>query len=84
MLSSVKGVAHGKTIQLDEEPGPPDGERVNVTLELVAPLDAQATDQMKQMLRRAAGAWSDDIDGLNRYLEWNRGRRNAGRSELAQ
>jgi uncharacterized protein (DUF433 family) len=36
-IAVLKGVIHGKTIELDERPELPDGERVNVQVEPVAP-----------------------------------------------
>ena len=46
MASTIfKGVVHGKTIELDEEPGLPDGEFVTVAIERVArPLKAPPPD----------------------------------------
>jgi hypothetical protein len=33
MTTSLKGIVHGKVIQLDQEPGFPDGQEVSVTLQ---------------------------------------------------
>jgi hypothetical protein len=84
MKSAMKGIVHGKTIELDEAPGLPEGQPVTVTVEPLAaghlPNDAAARDA----LQRAAGAWSaDQEDELDRYLEWNRRQRKAGRPEIA-
>jgi hypothetical protein len=77
----IKGVVRGKTIELDNAPEFPDGQRVSVTIEptpepgvlLESPLDA---------LKRAAGTWADDPEGLKRFLEWNRQRRKVDRRAL--
>lgn len=71
MLSSdesLRGVVHGKVIQLETEIGLPDGQEVTVS---VQPLPAKR-DASGEGLRRSAGAWSDDPDGLDAYLEDNR------------
>ncbi len=70
----MRGTIHGKTIELDAESGLPDGQSVTVIIEsthqhqipVETPLDA---------LKRAAGSWSDDPEGLERFLEWNRQQR---------
>jgi hypothetical protein len=37
MATSLRGTVHGKVIELDQEPGLPDGQEVSVTLQPVAP-----------------------------------------------
>ncbi len=75
-----RGVVHGKTIELDDETGLPDGQEVTVTVQPVKP------DQKKlppgEGLRRSFGAWADDADDLDKYLEWNRQQRKIGRPEI--
>ena len=70
MASTVfKGIVHGKTIELDEQPGLPDGQEVIVRIETaVKPIAADPLEALK----RAAGSWSDDPEGLAEFLEWNR------------
>ena len=75
----AKGVVHGKTINLDQEPGLPDGQQVMVT---VQPVTSGEKLRPGEGLRRSAGAWADDIEGLDKYLEWNRQQRKLGRREL--
>ena len=65
---SLRGVVHGKVIQLETEIGLPDGQEVTVS---VRPLPAKQ-NASGEGLRRSAGAWSDDPDGLDAYLEDNR------------
>jgi hypothetical protein len=79
----LKGVVRGKTIELDEEPGLPDGQLVNVTVEPVAPR-ANAAETPLDALKRAAGSWSDDPEGLGRFLEWNRQQRKVNRREIGE
>jgi hypothetical protein len=77
----LKGVIRGKTIELEEEPGLPDGQEVRVTVEPVSPPGTAVEDPL-DALKRAAGGWSDDPDGLDRYLEWNRRQRKVNRPEI--
>jgi hypothetical protein len=77
---TVKGVVRGKTIELEEEPGLPDGQEVTVTVQPAATPERKLAPG--EGLRRSAGAWADDIEGLDRYLEWNRQQRKLSRREL--
>ena len=78
--NAVRGVVHGKTIELDEETGLPDGQEVTITVQPVK------SDQSKlspgEGLRRSFGAWADDAEDLDKYLEWNRQQRKIGRPEI--
>ena len=73
----LKGVVHGKTIELEDESGLPDGQQVNVTVQPVQERLAPG-----EGLRRAFGAWADDADELDSFLEWNRQQRKIGRPEI--
>ena len=84
MKSAMKGVVHGRTIELEDEPGFPDGQEVSVTVEPVSPATAPTSAAALEALRRAAGAWSDDTEGLDRYLEWNRQQRKGSRPEIGE
>jgi hypothetical protein len=78
----IKGVIHGRTIELDTEPGLPDGQSVSVT---VQPLKDTKSQEAFEALKRAAGAWeNDDPEGLERYLEWNRQQRKVRRPEIPE
>jgi hypothetical protein len=74
-----KGVIHGKTIELDQPPGLPDGQEVRVNIQ---PVPHQEPLPPGEALRRAFGAWADDIEEVDRYLEWNRQQRKIGRPEI--
>jgi hypothetical protein len=80
MKMAMKGIIHGKVIELEQEPGLPDGQSVHVTIE-PAPSTGQELPA-GEGLRRSAGAWSDDPEGLEKFLEWNRQQRKSGRPEL--
>lgn len=79
MNTELSGVVHGNSIELFEAPGLPDGQRVIVTLK-----PAKDSDQLApgEGIRRSAGSWDDDPEGLDAYLEWNRRQRKAGRTPL--
>jgi hypothetical protein len=79
MKTALTGVVHGNTIQLFEPPGLPDGQRVTVMLHAQPASEALAPGEG---LRRAAGSWDDDPEGLEAFLEWNRRQRKAGRPPL--
>ena len=75
--TKMKGVIHGRTIELESELGLPEGQPVSVIVEPVEPKNSQAAFEA---LKRAAGAWeTDDPDGLEQYLEWTRQQRKAHR-----
>jgi hypothetical protein len=77
-----RGTVHGKTIELEAESGLPEGQHVTVTLE-PAPQQQPVCESSLEALKRAAGSWSDDPEGLDRFLEWNRQQRKVNRREPA-
>ena len=68
-----RGVVRGRTIELDQETGLPEGEPVRVTVVssngTKSPTDPEAFEALKQ-----DGGWADDPEGVDRFLEWNRRR----------
>jgi hypothetical protein len=73
-------VVHGKTIELNEEPGLPDGQEVTVALQPLCQTHNHTIPQPRgEGLRRSAGAWAEDGAGLDAYLEWNRQQRKVSR-----
>ncbi len=75
----IRGFIRGKTIDLDEETGLPEGQEVSVSLRPVS--SADSTQSSGEGLKRAFGGWSDDAAGLDEFLEWNRQQRKVSRSE---
>ena len=75
----LKGIVHGRTIELEHESGLPDGQQVKVTVEL---LEKAKRLPPGEGLRRSFGAWADDAEELDEYLEWNRQQRKRGRPEI--
>ena len=84
MKTVMKGVVHGKTIELKEEPGFPDGQEVAVTVVPVSPAASPTSPAALELLRRAAGAWAEDTEELDHYLEWNRQQRKGSRPEIPE
>jgi hypothetical protein len=50
-MATIKGTVHGNTIELGEDLGLPEGERVSVTVQRLLPPG--------EGIRRSAGAWAD-------------------------
>lgn len=84
MKTALRGVIHGKLIELEDEPGLPDGQEVSVTLEPVSPATSPTSPEALAALRRAAGAWAGDDEELDHYLEWNRQQRKGSRPEIPE
>lgn len=70
--TGIRGVIHGKTIQLEDESGLPDGQEVRV---IVLPTESEPPTSRIEYLRRSAGAWADDPKWVDEFLEWNRNQR---------
>ena len=83
-MELLRGVMHGRTIELDSEPGLPDGRPVTV---VVRPENTAVRENggasPNSSLDRAFGAWAEDAKELDEFLEWNRLQRRAGRMEIA-
>lgn len=73
--SILKGVIHGKIIELDGEPGLPDGQKVTVAVQpVLAPGEG---------IRQSAGAWADASEELDSWLEEMQRSRQQARPELS-
>ena len=70
--SVMKGVIRGRTIELETEPGLPDGQLVSVIVDPVHPVNEAKSQALYEAFKQAAGSWADDPEGLEEYLEWNR------------
>jgi len=76
----LKGVIHGRTIELEAESGLPDGQSVTVTVQ-------PFVDQARRLAagegsRRSAGAWGDDPEGVDEFLRQVRQQRDQDRPPL--
>ena len=75
----MRGSVQGRTVLLEDDPGLPDGQQVTVRLTPRPPSDEAG----RIALLEAAGGWADhDVEGLDRYLEWNRQQRKVNRPEI--
>lgn len=75
----IRGFVRGKTIELDDETGLPDGQEVAVTVRPVT--SDKQTPATGEGLKRAFGGWSDDATELDEFLQWNRRQRKVSRAE---
>jgi uncharacterized protein (DUF433 family) len=146
MTTALKGIIHGKTIELEQEPGFHEGQEVSVEIQPInppkmgtdstapwwlahlevnptvrpgkfvvkgthlladdmvahleegwdeekllqahpelAPEDVTAVREFAKLppeMRRSFGAWAEDAEELDKYLEWNRQRRKVSRKEI--
>jgi hypothetical protein len=80
VLSALRGVIHGKLIELAEEAGLPDGQEVTVSLKPVEP--SETPWPPGEGLRRSFGGWAEDAEELDQFLEWNRQQRKINRPEI--
>lgn len=71
--TSLNGIIHGKTIELEQESGFPDGQRVVV---VVSP-----TRKAGDGVKKSAGAWSDAGDDFDAWLDEVRRSRQVSRME---
>ena len=72
----LRGVIHGKTIELEEQPALPDGQPVKVVVQPELPPG--------EGIRRSAGAWADASEELDEWLEGIQRSRQQDRPELPQ
>jgi hypothetical protein len=63
----LKGVIHGKTIELEMESGLPDGQPVDVKVQ--PRVETGPRLPPGEGIRRSAGAWADDPAGLDEFLK---------------
>ena len=76
VAEDLRGVVRGRLIELERDPGLPDGEAVVVRLRpVLRPGDG---------IRRSAGAWAADGDDLDQFLEQMRQSRHAERGSPGQ
>jgi hypothetical protein len=73
----IEGVVHGRTVELSEDPGVSDGERVQVVLS-----SGSAEEDWKRAVMRTAGALADDPDWDRIMAEVHQARKIGGRPRL--
>ena len=72
-MTPLRGVIHGKTIELENATGLPDGEVVSIIVQRTLPPG--------EGIRQSAGARADAGDALDEWLAQVRRRPEQGRSE---
>jgi hypothetical protein len=77
---NVRGVVHGRVIRLETDIGLPDGQVVTVSVQPLATKGGTTGEGF----RLSAGAWADDADGLDAYLQENRRARQLDRPGIQQ
>jgi hypothetical protein len=60
-MGMLKGIVRGNTIVLEHDVGLPEGEEVSVIVQRKLPPG--------EGLRRSFGAWGDDPEGVDRFVE---------------
>jgi hypothetical protein len=77
-INTFQGVVHGKTIELFDDPGVPDGARIVVQLQSAEPIPATSA----QIVSGSAGAWAPfpEMDEIMARVENDR---NHPRPEVA-
>ena len=83
MSTVLEGIVRGRSIELNQDVGLPDGQSVRVIVDIASHAELPYVSDAREALIRAAGSWSDDTDGLERYLEWNRQQRKVTRREIS-
>jgi hypothetical protein len=64
MAIALRGIIHGNTIEVRE---------------VVQPAQPDEKLEPGEGIPRSFGGWCDDIEGLDKYLEWNRQQRKRSR-----
>ena len=84
-METHTGIAHGKFIELDNEMAFPEGQPVSVVVQpLVAGASAVEPRQPESDIGLAFGAWADEAEAVDKFLEWNRQQRKVGRPEIEE
>ena len=76
MSKIVHGIVHGRTIELDQEVGVPDGQKVEVAIQIIG--SGPDTEPWGEGLRRCAGAMAG-IPGLDEDMKQILGERKTAR-----
>ncbi len=71
MTRTIHGIVYGKTIQLDEDLGVPEGQAVEVQVKIVQP-----ANKWGEGILRSAGGWADhpEMDAVMEQIQLERKR----------
>ena len=75
---ALRGIVHGKSIELEHPLSIPDGSEI----ELVVKHEPISAEQKRQRLEAIFGSCSTDSEEIDEFLNWNREQRKHGRPEL--
>jgi hypothetical protein len=78
IMKTLHGVIHGRTIELEREPGFPEGQEVRVHLEAIVKKN-ESRLPLGEGIGRSAGGWAEDAEELDKYLDWTRQQRKTSR-----
>jgi hypothetical protein len=73
----LQGVVRGKMIELPDDTGLRDGQKVRVTVQVI-----DENHVPGEGLRRAFGACPEEAEELDRLIDWNRQQRKVNRPEI--
>ena len=62
--SAMRGVVHGRTIEVEGDLNLPEGQQVTVVVRPVL-----AAEEARRAIMESAGGWSDDPEGVDRFVE---------------
>lgn len=80
---TFKGTIRGRIIELDQEPGLPDGQEVTIQL-ATSGVSPGMQIPPGEGIRRSAGAWAEDAEDLDQFMEWSRQQRKHSRREIEE
>ena len=72
MIRRLHGIAHGKTIQLDEDSGVADGQEVEVLITVLPSSDRPSIDKSGNGFLRTEGLWQTTISGTASWTKFIR------------
>jgi len=81
MDTMLHGVVHGKTIELSENTGMPDGTAVQISMKAISPTTATWGEGLRRCAGALADEWTDDDDRILAGIHQDRGQ--DSRRELA-
>ncbi len=77
-LTNIRGVVHGRTIELDQELGVPEGASVTISIQT----SVEPKPSLDQGLREAFGALAECADEVDEFNAWYRAERHRGYERL--
>ena len=82
MFQTLRGVIHGRTVDLTEDPGLVDGQQVEVTIKTVASPTPWGDGAKQRSAGAFAGDWTEEDDRIK--VEIHQERRRDTRREISE